>query len=72
MDEKRQPAYAAEILTDESAAVIIGVEPRTIRYWRTHRGLPYIRITSKVVRIRKSDLDRWLSQHLVAITRQTL
>jgi excisionase family DNA binding protein len=63
---------ADSLLTDESAAVLLGVESRTIRAWRTRRGLPYIRITSRVIRIRKADLDRWLAQHLVAITRGDL
>ena len=63
-------AAAGEIFTDETAAIYVGgVEPRTVRDWRTRRGLPFIRITAKCVRIRKSDLDRWLAQHLVAITR---
>jgi hypothetical protein len=33
------------------------------------RGLPFLRPTAKTILIRKSDLDRWLSQYLVAITR---
>jgi excisionase family DNA binding protein len=60
---------AEPLLTDETAGHYVGVEPRTIRAWRTRRGLPFIRITSKIVRIRKTDLDRWLTHRLVAITR---
>jgi len=57
-----------EILDDASAAAYIGgIEPRTIHQWRTHRGLPLIRITSKVIRIRRADLDAWLARHQVAI-----
>jgi phage antirepressor YoqD-like protein len=33
------------------------------------RGLPFIRVTPKVVRIRRADLDKWLARHQVAITR---
>jgi hypothetical protein len=40
---------------------------RTIRSWRTHRGLPFIRITNKVIRIRRADLDEWLARHRVAM-----
>jgi hypothetical protein len=61
---------AAELFTDESASRYVGgVLPRTIRDWRTRRGLPYLRLTSKVIRIRREDLDRWLARHQVAITR---
>jgi len=60
----------AEILTDETAAAYIGgIESRTVRSWRTCRGLPFLRITPKVIRIRRADLDKWLSRQQVAITR---
>jgi excisionase family DNA binding protein len=65
-----QSGTADAIFIDATAAIYVGgVEPRTIRDWRTRRGLPFIRITAKVIRIRRADLDRWLAQHLVAITR---
>lgn len=49
-----------------AAAYVTGIKPRTVRSWRTNLGLPYIRINSKICRIKKSDLDRWLSQRRVA------
>ena len=57
-----------DIFDDESAAAYIGgITARTIRSWRTHRGLPFIRITNKVIRIRRADLDEWLARHRVAM-----
>ena len=57
----------AEIFTDETAAAYIGgIKARAVRDWRTERGLPFIRVTSKVCRIRRADLDKWLAQHRVA------
>jgi excisionase family DNA binding protein len=57
-----------EIFDDDSAAVYIGgITARTIRNWRSHRGLPFIRITNKVIRIRRADLDEWLAQYRVAM-----
>jgi len=67
--DSAKPADAGQILTDETAATLLSVEPRTIRDWRTRRGLPFIRLTAKVVRIRRGDLDKWLSRHAVAMTR---
>lgn len=64
-----QAAEAAQILTDETAATLLGVEARTIREWRVRRGLPFCRITPKVIRIRRADLDRWIARHSVSITR---
>ena len=55
-------------IDDESAAAYIGgITARTIRSWRTYRGLPFIRITNKVIRIRRADLDEWLARHRVAM-----
>ena len=56
-----------QILTDETAAALLAVEPRTVREWRAKRGLPFIRITPKVVRIRRADLDKWMAKRQVAM-----
>ena len=61
---------AAEIFDDTTAAAYVGgIQARAIRDWRTKRGLPFLRLTNKICRIRKMDLDRWLSQHRVAMTK---
>ena len=57
-----------EIFDDASAAAYIGgITGRTIRNWRTHRGLPFIRITARTIRIRRADLDDWLARHRIAM-----
>jgi excisionase family DNA binding protein len=71
-DATEKNMTADSLLTDEMAAALLGVEPRTIRQWRTHRGLPFLRITAKVVRIRRADLDLWLAQCRIAISRGNL
>jgi len=60
-----------QILTDETAAALLAVEPRTVREWRARRGLPFIRISAKVIRIRRSDLDKWMDKRQVATMRGT-
>jgi excisionase family DNA binding protein len=52
---------------DSAAAYIVGITARTIRNWRTYRGLPFIRITARTIRIRRADLDDWLARHRVAM-----
>ena len=65
MNSKTCPA---EIFDDASAAAYIGgIKARTIRNWRTHRGLPFIRITARTIRIRRADLDEWLARRRVAM-----
>jgi excisionase family DNA binding protein len=58
---------AGDLLTDTQAAALLAVQPRTLRLWRHTRGLPHIRLTSKVIRYRRSDLDAWLARRYVAI-----
>jgi excisionase family DNA binding protein len=58
---------AGDLLTDTEAAALLSVEPRTLRLWRHTRGLPHIRLTSKVIRYRRCDLDAWLGRHFVQI-----
>jgi phage terminase Nu1 subunit (DNA packaging protein) len=55
-----------DLLTETQAAEILAVEPRTLKLWR-HRGLPFIRIRSNVIRYRRADLDSWRAQRRVAI-----
>ena len=47
---------------EEQVAEYLAIEPRTCRLWRTTRGLPYIRISSKAVRYHKADIDQWLDR----------
>jgi excisionase family DNA binding protein len=71
--DTKPPTEVATLLTDATAAAFVGgVKARAIRDWRMRRGLPFIRVTGKVIRIRKADLDRWLAQHLVAIKRRAI
>jgi excisionase family DNA binding protein len=57
----------SELLTDKEAAAILAVEPRTLRLWRNTRGLPHIKITSKVIRYRRADVDAWLERRRTVI-----
>jgi hypothetical protein len=61
------PAATGDILDDTLAAAYLLTKPRTLRLWRATRGLPFVRITSKVIRYRRSDLDEWLARRRVAI-----
>lgn len=56
-----------DLLNDEQAAELLQTNKRTLRQWRYTRGLPFIRITSRMIRYRKSDIEQWLERRRVAI-----
>jgi excisionase family DNA binding protein len=57
-----------DILTDEQCCALLAVTPRTLRLWRRERGLPHCKITRRIIRYRKTDIDQWMARHSTAIT----
>jgi len=55
------PKKNADLLTNEEAAAYLGLKPGTLDVWRSTKrySLPYIKV-GRLVRYRKSDLDRFL------------
>ena len=54
--------------TDELAA-LLGVDPSTIRRWRTAKpaqGPPFVRLTSRVTLYNAPDVRRWLTDKRIA------
>ena len=54
--------------TDELAA-LLGVDPSTIRRWRTAKpaqGPPFVRLTSRVTLYNAADVRRWLADKRIA------
>lgn len=53
------------LMTSRDAAVYIGVKINTLTVWRmTNRyGLPFVKL-GKVIRYRKSDLDKWIDENV--------
>jgi predicted DNA-binding transcriptional regulator AlpA len=56
-----------DVLDDKQVSALLNTNPRTLRLWRHTRGLPFVRITSKVIRYRRADIDDWLARRRVAI-----
>ena len=61
------PAQTALWTDAEAGAFLGGIPPRTLRLWRHRRSLPFIRITSKVLRYRQADIEKWLDARSVMI-----
>ena len=56
------------LLTTLQAADYMGLKPGTLETWRWERGTdgpPYIRLSRRAVRYRRSDLDAWLDTQTV-------
>jgi len=50
------------LLTEDELATFLSIEPRTLRVWRYNRALPHLKITSRIIRYRKSDIEAWLER----------
>ena len=66
-DERPIRERVQHILTDKQLATELTVLPRTLRLWRHTRGLPHIKLTSKIIRYRRADIDAWLERNRVVI-----
>lgn len=53
------PAYKAPLLGKYEVADRYGVEPRTARRWLSENKVPTIRLSSRLLRVRGCDLDRF-------------
>jgi hypothetical protein len=56
-----------DLMDDAKLAGYLGCEVRTLRTWRNVRSMPHIRLTRKIIRYRKLDIDRWLDQSRTVI-----
>ncbi len=54
-----------ELLTEAEVAKIFRLQPRMMKEWRAYRGLPFIKLSAKVVRFRRKDVREWVAQHRV-------
>jgi len=53
------------LFTVEQAAQYAGLKPATIRAWVWKRTIPFYRIGTRAVRIRRSDLDAVITSGFV-------
>jgi len=60
----RNQEQVPELMTQEEAARYLRVGKRTLQRWENERiGPPSIKLPSGARRYRKSDLDKWLTEH---------
>lgn len=52
-----------QLLTTAETATYLSVSPRTLESWRTKlTGPPFVKLDSKQVRYRQSDLEKWVDE----------
>ena len=80
MDDNLKPANKNvffnehdEILTEDQAAQFTKFSPKALSKWRCVGGGPkFIKVSSRAIRYRKSDLTNWLSSLTVSTTSQKI
>lgn len=64
---QRHKGGPAELLTDDDLAKLLKLEPRTLRLWRETQGLPFLRLTARVIRYRWPDVEAWMARRRTVI-----
>lgn len=60
------PIRLSVLLTPRQAAEYLGVPETTLAQWRSQRrGPPYIKLESRLIRYRRTDLESYVGQHLI-------
>lgn len=57
------------MLTIPQAAELMGVRPGTLKGWVLTRQIAYIRVGQKLIRIPKSEVDKFLERGRVEVRR---
>lgn len=65
--ESKPAEMPGDVMNEAEAAAYLRQKPRTLRLWRRTRGLPFFKLTSKVILFRRADIDAWLAQRRVAM-----
>lgn len=55
------------LLDEIEAAAFLRITPRTLRLYRRTRGVPFLKLSSKIIRFRENDLNGWADRHRVQI-----
>ena len=58
-----------KLLTTDEVAEMTGLSRETLAQWRwLKKEIPFVRLGTKCVRYRQSDIDEWLGKRLVSVT----
>ncbi|WP_390911853.1 helix-turn-helix domain-containing protein [Pseudosulfitobacter sp. SM2401] len=70
----QQDTHSASTLVDErEAASILCYSVRALQNWRHRGGGPdFVKVSSRSVRYRRTDLEKWIAARTVSNTAQTI
>jgi excisionase family DNA binding protein len=54
-----------DMLSYRDAARMLGVSVSTVHTWAYRRQVPHVRLSARVVRFRRAELERWLDARYV-------
>jgi predicted DNA-binding transcriptional regulator AlpA len=61
-----EPVSAARLLSPKEASDFLVVPESTLAHWRSeHRGPVYVRLEGRLIRYRKSDLEKYIGERIV-------
>jgi excisionase family DNA binding protein len=55
------------LLTVREAAALTGFSEGTLRHWISQQKIPFVRISSRCVRLRVSDIEQWIGDMVVPV-----
>jgi excisionase family DNA binding protein len=54
------------LLTVDEVAAMTGFSSGTLRHWVSEKRIRFLRISTRCVRFRRSDIEAWLAEKVVA------
>jgi excisionase family DNA binding protein len=57
-----------DLLTVQEVAGITGLSVGTLRHWVSQGRIPFVRFSARCVRFRRSDIETWIAEKVVAPT----
>jgi excisionase family DNA binding protein len=65
MEHTSSDQHHAVFLSYAEASHLLGVKTGTLYSWVSRRMIPFVRLSPRVVRFRRTDLEEWLSSKSV-------
>lgn len=64
MNQSPQHTQTNQLLTEHETARLLNLTTRCLQAWRLRgTGLPFIRISSRCIRYRMSDIQQWIDSN---------
>lgn len=66
-----QSTHTSQLVNEREAAAILNYSVRALQNWRCRGGGPdFVKVSSRSVRYRRADLEKWIADRTVSNTAQ--